>query len=248
MTGPANYPLYVVVEEESRKILVAAEEVTGFFVGSPHDEAAEVEFLGIHEIAAGRHRVDDAILEIMNYRQEKIGEYFVGRVVRSDAYDYATGGQFAKVAYTVFGNRCEYPEAAAIWRHWASDVALLKGEWRRGDASYQSAWLHVVQNSWFASGRSGASRSFDGVARLDGIDILTSSAFYCALGEAIYGPAGYFGTNLDALAECISSTCESERLREVVWQDFSFSRNVLGDSFTESIVELMREFGVSVVI
>ncbi|MET8423897.1 barstar family protein [Nocardia sp. NPDC004860] len=38
---------------------------------------------------------------------------------------------------------------------------------------------------------------------LDGQAVTDIDSFYCALGEAINGPGGYFGWNLDALVDCL---------------------------------------------
>ncbi|MBT2224460.1 barstar family protein [Nonomuraea sp. NEAU-A123] len=245
MTRAADFPLYVVLEEESRDVLVAAEEVFGFFVELP-ESSQEVVFQGIHEVRKGRRRTEDAVLEIVNFRRRKIGEYFIGRAVLGDVGFEAEEGARSRVSYRCFGNRCEYPEAAEIWRRWASDVALLKGEWIQRPMSYQDAWLHVVQNSWFALKRRAARYGTDEVAHLDGAQILTIPGFYCALGEAVNGPGGYFGSNLDALADCMSSDYGEGALVKIVWQDCQASRRSLGDEFLDSIMNLMREFHVQV--
>ncbi|MFD5242874.1 barstar family protein [Streptomyces tendae] len=41
------------------------------------------------------------------------------------------------------------------------------------------------------------------VFTLDGRHIVDRDSFYCAIGEAINGPGGYFGWNLDALDDCL---------------------------------------------
>ncbi|MFD0347246.1 barstar family protein [Kitasatospora aburaviensis] len=38
---------------------------------------------------------------------------------------------------------------------------------------------------------------------LDGSGITDRAAFYTALGSALNGPGGYYGSNLDALADCL---------------------------------------------
>ncbi|WP_372346599.1 barstar family protein [Streptomyces sp. KL116D] len=38
---------------------------------------------------------------------------------------------------------------------------------------------------------------------LDGRHIVDRDTFCCAIGEAINGPGGYFGWNLDALDDCL---------------------------------------------
>lgn len=243
VVGKAGFPLYVVSDEESGGVLVAAEGVEGFFV-DPEAESPEVAFLRAHEVEKGRRRVEDAVMAVMNRQREKIGEYFIGRAVLGDPGVWEPGGNIPRVAFRFFGNRCEYPEAERIWPRWASGVALEKGEWFRWPVNYQGAWLHVVQNSWFASNRRAARYGVEDVVHLDGGQISTKSGFYCALGEAVNGPGGYFGSNLDALADCISSSFGEGPPARIIWRNFQTSQESLDHTFLDSVVGLMREFRV----
>jgi hypothetical protein len=40
-------------------------------------------------------------------------------------------------------------------------------------------------------------------ADAEGAHVTDITSYYCALGEAVDGPGGYFGWNLDALAVCL---------------------------------------------
>lgn len=240
-----DFPMYVVSGEESGSVLVAAEEVEGFFVDREED-LPEVVFLRAHEVNKDRRSAEDAVLEIVNRRGEKVGDYFVGRVVLGGTGAEFPDGKISSVSYRFFGNRCEYPEAAKIWRRWASGVALEKGEWLQWPVSYQNAWLHVVQNSWFASNRKAARYGVSEVVDLDGGQISTKSGFFCALGEAVNGPGGYFGSNLDALADCISSSDGEGPPVKIVWRNFQASQKSLDHVFLDSVMGIMSEFQVDV--
>lgn len=245
MMDEIDFPLYQVVDEGTGDVLVAAEELEGFFVDSI-EAATEVMFVGTHEVSSRRRRTEDAVLEIKDRERKRIGWYFIGRVALGNMNQESAGGK-ASVSYRFFGNHCEYPGAGKIWRRWASDVALEEGEWLQWPLSYHDSWLHVVQNSWFATnhrtGRYGASE----VAYLDGSHISSKAGFYCELGEAVNGPGGYFGSNLDALADCIASSSGEGPPRKIVWRNFQISANSLDDTFLDSILSVMREFDIDVV-
>ncbi|MFI9259751.1 barstar family protein [Streptomyces sioyaensis] len=247
MTIEADFPLYVVADEESGDVLVAAEEVERFFV-NPEEESSEVVFLRAHEVHTGRRRTEDAVLKIVNRRREKVGEYSIGRVMLGNTGMKSADSKISSISYRFFGNRCEYPAAAKIWRRWASGVALEKGEWLQWPASQHSAWLHVVQNAWFTSNHRAARYGGEGVAYLDGFHMSTKSGFFCALGEAVNGPGGYFGSNLDGLADCISSSSGEGLPMKIIWQNFRTSQELLDRAFMESTMKVMREFDVDVAI
>jgi RNAse (barnase) inhibitor barstar len=246
MVLDADFPLYRLVSDKSRDVLVAAEDVRGFFVDQEED-LSEVAFLRVHRLDETMRRVEDAVFEVTNFRQEKIGEYYIGRVVRREVDLKLGAAELSTVSYRFFGGLCEYPRAGEVWRRWASGVVLERDEWLRWPSSDHEAWLHVVQNSWFASRRRAARYGTDEFVYLEGSKVTTKAAFYCALGEAVNGPGGYFGSNLDALADCLSSENGDSTPFKLVWRDFRLSRNSLGYEFIDSLMAIMSEFHIEVI-
>lgn len=239
--------LYRLIDERQEKVLAQAEDVKGFFVSSSegHGEAL---FLNAHVSGDAPRRTDDAVLLIVNNRREKVGEYFVGRVVFGGGGAASWRGNKSTLEFRFFGNRCESPGAGAIWRRWASRAPVRKGEWLNLSTSEQDSWLHVAQNSWFTTGHRAARYRGDDVVRLDGARISTKTEFYCALGEAVNGPGGYFGSNLDAVADCIRSSPGTKSLIGLQWGDFASSREALGLEFIDAIMDVMRESNVMVTL
>lgn len=238
----SGVPIYFLVDESTRELMVSAERVSGFFV----DDESDVVFQGVHH-PGSRRKSEEAFLEVRDLRQRKIGEYNAARVVRSLAAEEAPGGGSADVRFRVFSKRCDVPQAADIWWRWASATPLRSGEWAGRPAGFDEAWLHVVQNSWFASGHSAAYYGDEGVAHLDGAQFSTRAGFYCALGEAVNGPGGYFGSNLDALHDCLRPSDAERRLRRLEWRDLGRSKSALGGTFVQTVLEILREHSVDVV-
>ncbi|HWO60336.1 MAG TPA: barstar family protein, partial [Umezawaea sp.] len=62
---------------------------------------------------------------------------------------------------------------------------------------------------------------------LDGRFVTDVEGFYCAIGEAVNGPGGYFGWNLDALDDCLRGGSGARAPFRVVWHDSAVGREHL---------------------
>ena len=87
---------------------------------------------------------------------------------------------------------------------------------------------------------------------LDGRNIKSANDFYREIGAAVNGHDGYFGRNLDALADCLRGgfgTPEHGRY-EFEWRHSASSRRQLARSattsrgFFESVRDVFRDAGV----
>ncbi|WP_406198162.1 barstar family protein [Kitasatospora sp. NBC_01560] len=59
---------------------------------------------------------------------------------------------------------------------------------------------------------------------LDGRPITDREAFYTALGAALNGPGGYYGSNLDALADCLHGGFGPTPPFTLVWEEAGVAR------------------------
>ncbi|WP_371496831.1 barstar family protein [Kitasatospora sp. NBC_00374] len=92
------------------------------------------------------------------------------------------------------------------------------------------------------------------VYELPGAGITDEGSFWTALGRAVGAPDGYYGRNLDALADCLRGGFGPEPPFTLVWRDASVARHRLTRrpaggrerSYFEEIVAVLREGGVTV--
>ena len=91
------------------------------------------------------------------------------------------------------------------------------------------------------------------VFRIDGRNIKSVNDFYREIGSSVNGPGGYFGRNLDALADCLRGgfgTPEHQPY-EFDWQHSALSRRYLDDvgqgrqSLFEAIRDVFSDAGVA---
>ncbi|MFD0369693.1 barstar family protein [Streptomyces sp. NPDC127114] len=75
---------------------------------------------------------------------------------------------------------------------------------------------------------------------LDGTRIRTLEDFWRVIGEAINGPGGYFGRNLDAFADCLSGGFGTPDDDDYVveWRDHQVARDYLSYPETARQLEL----------
>jgi RNAse (barnase) inhibitor barstar len=91
------------------------------------------------------------------------------------------------------------------------------------------------------------------IFRIDGRKIKSTKDFYREVGFAVNGPGGYFGRNLDALADCLRGGfgTPEDRAYEFEWEHSDLSRRYLKDvrrgqlSFFESVRDVFDNAGVT---
>ncbi|GGL55293.1 barstar family protein [Planomonospora parontospora] len=83
------------------------------------------------------------------------------------------------------------------------------------------------------------------IYHLDGRFVTDIDAFYCAIGEAINGPGGYFGGNLDALHDCLRGGWGATSPFRLVWHHSDVARRHLVPGYDRPCPDL-RDWGPSV--
>ncbi|MFP1623815.1 barstar family protein [Streptomyces sp. 5K101] len=75
---------------------------------------------------------------------------------------------------------------------------------------------------------------------IDGAEVTDLESFWTVIGEAVNGPGGYFGRNLDALADCLGGGMGTPDNGDFVveWHDHELSRRALGRE------ETVRQLGL----
>ena len=89
--------------------------------------------------------------------------------------------------------------------------------------------------------------------RVDGRKIKSVKGFYRELGRAVNGPGGYFGQNLDALADCLRGGfgTPEDRPFQFEWQYSNLSRRHLKDVqrgqhvFFDAVLDVFDDAGVT---
>jgi RNAse (barnase) inhibitor barstar len=136
---------------------------------------------------------------------------------------------------------------------WFTGRPTERNLWARYDRTLGHEWAGVaLAHHRFDVPDQPAGTVFD----LDGRFVTDVEGFYCAIGEAINGPGGYFGWNLDALDDCLSGKWGARVPFRLVWHDSAVAREHLVAGYDrhryapavtlDSLLQMFAERGVEV--
>ena len=124
--------------------------------------------------------------------------------------------------------------ARPIWDLWYAGGPAEAGLW----AGHSPQLRHLWSRAALAHRRTGAPDQPAGRTYvLDGRHVTDVEGFYCAIGEAINGPGGYFGLNGDALHDCLRGGYGARTPFRLVWPDAEVARTQIGDDVFRWLAE-----------
>jgi len=189
-------------------------------------------------------------VEILSHSGGVIGEYYLASAVLRGRKDTASGQVDVDVSGLV--DWIPHRDAKNLWSAWAVAPPARGGAWADLPIGSREAWLEVAGRY-----RITASPTSDDVAEvlIDGTRIEDLASFFCAMGEAVNGPGGYYGWNFQALADCLGGGCGARAPFVLRWSEFDVAQSSLVDEVEsagrrltqlELIVEILRESGVDI--
>ncbi|MEH0841254.1 barstar family protein [Micromonospora sp. CPCC 205711] len=110
-----------------------------------------------------------------------------------------------------------------VLEHWYTRRPVEKNMWAGYDRDLRHHWAGVALAHQSDVVDRPAGTTYD----LDGRFVTDIEGFYCAIGEAINGPGGYFGWNLDALDDCLRGRFGARAPFRLVWHDSAVARQRL---------------------
>lgn len=119
------------------------------------------------------------------------------------------------------------------------------GAWPEQDQEGRRAWLTALQERHFARHEVPPDAPAGRTYVLDGRYITDRPALFLALGEAVNGPGGYFGADLDALNDCLRGGFGATAPFTLDWQDSGTARTHLMAYF-DSTLDVLAEHGIEV--
>lgn len=114
--------------------------------------------------------------------------------------------------------------AREIWDRWHLGRPTVPNQWAGYDRTLRHEWSGAALAR---HPHGGSDRPAGRAYHLDGRFVTDVEGFYCALGEAVNGPGGYFGWNLDALDDCLRGRWGAAAPFRLEWHDAETARRHL---------------------
>ncbi|UMP04910.1 barstar family protein [Amycolatopsis sp. EV170708-02-1] len=114
-----------------------------------------------------------------------------------------------------------------ILEHWRTGRPSRRNLWAGYDRDMRHRWAGVALGHLSGAPDGPPGTTYD----LDGRFVTDIEGFYCALGEAINGPGGYFGWNLDALEDCLRGGFGAQAPFHLVWHESAVAREHLAAGY-----------------
>ncbi|MCM2390009.1 barstar family protein [Streptomyces albipurpureus] len=156
--------------------------------------------------------------------------------------------------------------AREVWERWRTSPPTEPGLWSAYDRRERGVWLDLVcsraaRTRQAEGSRAGRTRPADQPAgrvyELDGRHATDEPGLYCALGEAINGPGGYFGSSTGGLDDCLRGGFGARAPATLIWRGHQIARESLGRvlawdgqpfSYFEMILDILRDGRMDVVL
>lgn len=210
----------------------------------------------LDHVGSGRAVAGNAWLAFLDGNGATMGSYFVSEVTVVDAKPSALGTGLVDVTVTLW---CQdaLPGAERVWDLVRTGRLNRTGMWHELGPEDRHAWLSVALWSREYQRQGKPDAPAGQVFALDGRHMVDEDSFYCAIGEAINGPGGYFGWNLAALDDCLCGGWGATSPFTLHWDFSDEARERLGERvhagdrklvLFDLLLEIFDERGVNVVL
>lgn len=131
-----------------------------------------------------------------------------------------------------------------LWDKWRVSKPKQKNEWVTLNGEDRIAWLNIVMR-YHLSDRRFYNEPYEniigGTYYLDGKNITTIESFFCALGEAINGPGGYYGFDECNVIDCLTGGFRVCYPHKLIWKSSTVGLKNLSKEEWENKVKRDKE-------
>lgn len=201
---------YSILDDESNLIVGTCEEI----VGLTGECKVTLENELFHKIILKNFKITQTIKDHCKETKSYVSNIYLrimditGNPIGSYYFSLETPLYFHKHDYVDKLNNLELigllgpeasKEALEIWEDWRQSLPTAINLWSGFSVEKRKGWLEVVRKHFKITSKD----EKHGTYFLDATYVTDSTSFFCAIGEAINGPGGYFGFDFMTLRDCL---------------------------------------------
>ncbi|MEU2789409.1 barstar family protein [Streptomyces sp. NPDC007100] len=202
-------------------------------------------------------RLDEAELQVLDSTGEGTSERHISVALITAWQPSALGDGLLDIDLS-YGLWPQVPTwARPMWTRWITDPPTTRNLWAAYPTRERQMWLDIVRQRGCRLLARTPDRPPGGVYDLDGRHITDFPGLYCALGEAMNGPGGYFGGDLNALHDCLNGNFGATAPFTLNWHHSSVAHHHLSHclspdgkpyDFVEEVLSVLEGGRVEVVL
>ncbi len=192
-------------------------------------------------------------LQVLDLAGRCIGSYWVPDITMQDWHAREPGLlDCSMVGWVGMPPDIDAPE---VWDAFRVGPPAAKNNWAELPPGRREAWLEVISKYKPATPLAETRQLPRQSVTLDGRFIVDPASFFCAIGEAINGPGGYFGCNIPSLHDCLRGGFGIEGDFVLNWQNYNVAQSNLNmvldtegsNSFLDVILDVFGRAGKTIV-
>jgi RNAse (barnase) inhibitor barstar len=240
--------------DDAGQVWCTGTDVTGLFGVASEPVWRAIELLGCSpsDVLRERHQrrkpLGNVSLRMLDTAGGTLMDFFLGGAMVSRYRPAAADPVLVDVVLDVILYDTPPVAARPVLDQWRTGRPKARNLWVPYGSPGRRAWLTVAR-LWNSAHYGEVPDAAPGATYdLDGRYVVDEASFFCAVGEAVAGPGGYFGGGLDALNDCLCGDFGAGTPFTLVWHDYAVARRHLEPAFLGALHDLLIRRRVEVVL
>jgi len=183
-------------------------------------------------------------IDVLDYEGVSIGEYNFNVYESIESIEQNEMEKHFNLTLIVLLNSIAIGDEIQLWDKWRNSKPEQKNVWITLSNENQEAWLNIVLKYHFSYKRSyydPYDNISGGTYYLDGSNIKNYQSFFCALGEAMNGAGGYYGTDELNILDCLTGGFRVCAPFKLIWKNSKVASNNLSKVEWENKIKRDKE-------
>ncbi|WP_145050035.1 barstar family protein [Paenibacillus xylanexedens] len=188
-----------------------------------------------------------AYVGMLNKDDHTIGYYgfFIHDTIKYHKLGFPTLASDLKLNVSI--HRLISAQELQIWDQWRISLPTTLNQWATYDENGRRAWLSVVKShnnmnitTEIVEKTNDINEDQAKTFQMDGTYMTSYASFFCALGEAMNGPGGYYGSDFNSFIDCTYGGFGAIAPFTLKWANHQVARSYLDNNAWHREIDWLR--------